>query len=393
MQLIKENFGHDFDIEKRGLCSIFITARCKSKKQTRGVDEDLRVEIDNQSFREIPPEKNIQLYNIPASWNGSKLKGLKKTVVFILWLEKGSHKITFIPRKEAKLENIEIKELGQNIKHRVFDINERAEDGDRRPWYTFALIGLPLKYLSVEVTVQKRFWDSDDVKVIIDGKVKRSIKGGKHKFWYFVGGILPWIIWRIVGKSKRIKAEFNESLVSGIHYLEVHADRTPVLHNVELDFGEEIEVKRIPTVDDPGWTEDFKDDPEEILLARVIYGEAGGVSKLAKTAVAWSIKNRVNVSKYNWGDNYHDVILQEDQYDALWNKHTYDKVRNPLIENKLEKEAWQESYHVALQVINNETKDPTKGANHFYSTDIDRPYWANEEKLIFSVDTFKFYKL
>ena len=124
---IIENFDYDFDIDKRGLYAISITARCRSGKQVheRG-GEDLRVEIDGQKFREIPPEKNVQLYNIPSSWNGTKLKGLKKTVVFISWLEKNNHKITFIPRKEAKLEDIKI-EFVNTASKVEFNIEEQAE--------------------------------------------------------------------------------------------------------------------------------------------------------------------------------------------------------------------------------------------------------------------------
>jgi hypothetical protein len=106
---IKENFDYEFEVSKRGLYSISVIARCYSGKQIKQKGgEDLRIEIDNQSFREIPPEKNIQLYNIPPAWNGTELKGLKKTVVFILWIEKGNHKITFIPNKGTFIEALEI---------------------------------------------------------------------------------------------------------------------------------------------------------------------------------------------------------------------------------------------------------------------------------------------
>jgi len=372
---ITKNIDYNFEIAERGLCYISITAICHSSKQTgeRG-GEDLRVEINGQSFREIPPEKNIQLYNIPASWNGSKLKGLKKIVVFILWLEKGNHKITFIPHESAKLENLEIKELGQNVKNTIFDISKKAEDGDRRPWYTFALINLPLKYLSMEATVQKRFQDSDDVKIIIDGKIKRNIKGGRHKFWYFVGGILPWIIWRIVGRNKKIKVEFNESLASGIHYIEVHADRMPVLHNVELDFGEEIEVKRIPTVDDPKWTGKFEDDPEEILLARLIFGEARNQPQKARIWVAGTVLNRVAAGA--WDDTIKEVILKSGQFDPLKEKDpNYKNIIDPLKDKKeADKIAWEECYKIAVDIISGQLKNPTE-ATHFHGKGITKEWF------------------
>ncbi|MBU1350216.1 transglycosylase SLT domain-containing protein [Patescibacteria group bacterium] len=284
---IIQPYQHIINISKSGLVAIFVSARCKSKKQSKSnTDEDLRVEIDGQNFREITPDKNIQLYNVPASWNGTKLMGLKKTVVFVLRLKKGNHKITFIPYKGAKIENVEIKEFGQNVQYLSLGINKQAEDGDRRPWYTFVLVDLPLKHLAIETTIQKRLWDSDDVKIIIDGKVKRNIRGGKHKFWYLVGGILGWIVWRVIGRSKKTKVELDALLASGLHYIEFWADKMPVLHNVRLDFGEQIDfqtrakvvwshtrLRKEPTTKSEAIVEKINKDEQIIVLERAIKGE------------------------------------------------------------------------------------------------------------------------
>lgn len=306
---IKEILDYDFGVNERGLYAISITATCRSEKQIkqRG-GEDLRIEIDGQNFREIPPEKNIQLFNVPSSWNGTKLKDLKKTVVFILWLEKGNHKISFIPHKGAKLEDLEIKELGQNVKHRVFNINEQAEDGDRRPWYTFALINLPLKHLSVETTVQKRLWDSDDVKIIVDGDTKRNIEDGKHIFWYIVGGVLGWIIYRLVGKKKRIKSEFDESLSPDIHYIEFYADKTPILHNVELDFGERIDFRiRAKIVWSPTNLREEPTSKSRALIEKI--GKDEQVAVIEKTIEGERYRNETN-GKLLATNRWHKVEYQ-----------------------------------------------------------------------------------
>ncbi|MBU2633268.1 transglycosylase SLT domain-containing protein [Patescibacteria group bacterium] len=252
---IKENFDYNFDVDERGLYSISITATCRSGKQIgeRG-GEDLRVEIDNQSFREIPSEKNIQLYNIPASWNGTKLKGLNKTVVFILWLEKGNHKITFIPDRGAKIENIKTEFIESTSKIK-FDLGKQAEDGDRRPWYTFVLIDLPLKQIKAEVTTKWRFPDSDDVKLIIDGKTRKNKWSIFHRYWCWAGTVVKKL------RSKEIEEKkFEENLNSGIHYIEFWADKTPTLHNVALDFGEFKE----PFL--KGWITDPNEDIREVSL-------------------------------------------------------------------------------------------------------------------------------
>jgi hypothetical protein len=47
---ITEPYNYTVDIFKSGLVAIFISARCKSKKQTKSkIDKDLRVEINGLS--------------------------------------------------------------------------------------------------------------------------------------------------------------------------------------------------------------------------------------------------------------------------------------------------------------------------------------------------------
>lgn len=223
---------HSFTVQKAGLAAIFVSARCKSKKQLKSnVDEDMRIEINGLQFREIPSERYNQLFNIPPAFNGSKLKGLKKTVIFLTVLEKGKNQIRLIPKNNAFIEEIKMQELSGNQDINL-KIEEQAEDGDRRPWYTLALIDLPLSCLSAEITIEKRLLDSDDVKIIIDGKIKRNAQGGRNKFWFLTAGLLGWLIWRKKGRSKKINIDFDESLDTGIHYLEFYADKMPILHQL-----------------------------------------------------------------------------------------------------------------------------------------------------------------
>ncbi|MFC1756959.1 transglycosylase SLT domain-containing protein [Patescibacteria group bacterium] len=287
---IKENFDYDFDVEKRGPYVISITATCRSGKQIkeRG-GEDLGVEIDGQSFREIPPDKNIQLYNIPASWNGTKLKGLNKTVVFILCLRKGNHKIIFTPYKGAKIENLEIKKLGQNIKDLVFDINEQAEDGDRRSWYTFVLANLPLKFLTTKATTKWRFLDSDDIKLIIDGKIQKP-EGffSKWRNWLWSGSIFT----KLFQKETQVKT-IETNLAKGLHYIEFWADKTPTLHNVGLDFGEEIDFRtRAKVVWSPTNLREEPTSKSKILVEKIDKGEK--VIVLEKAVKGERYRNEAN---------------------------------------------------------------------------------------------------
>lgn len=72
-------------------------------------------------------------------------------------------------------------------------IHNQAEDGDRRPWLVFVLDNLPLKFIKATITYSRRKWDSDDVKVRIDGKIQTSFTPSiKHFFWKFIGSLLSW---------------------------------------------------------------------------------------------------------------------------------------------------------------------------------------------------------
>ena len=235
-QTINKPLVHKFTLSRAGLVAIIIRARCRSRNQmTEKTDENLRVEINGLRFRELPPEKYAQLFNIPPACNGAELKGLSKNTVLFTILAQGEHVLNLIPQPSATIEHIEVRELGsQQI---ILDREERAEDGDRRPWYTFVFVGLPVKYFSAEITAQKRIRDSDDVKIIIDGKIKRKSGWGKFSLWYIIDEFLPWIVQGIRGTANRQKIEFEENLDDDIHYIELYADRMPILHRVEFHLG------------------------------------------------------------------------------------------------------------------------------------------------------------
>ena len=219
------------------MVAITVSARCKSSPQLKStIDEDLRVEINGLQCREVFPQKHVQLFNVPPAFNGTSLRGLQKTVVFLTVLGKGQHVVSLIPRPHAVVEEIDIQELTVSNNAISLNIEKRAENGDRRPWYTFVLVDLPLNKITIEATVERRFWDSDDVKIILNDEVKRNVRGGRHRYWFIIGGILGWVAGK-QGKRERVQAGFSENLDNGIHYLEIHADRMPVLHTVALSFG------------------------------------------------------------------------------------------------------------------------------------------------------------
>lgn len=385
-------FEYKFNIQQSGLYSIIVTASCKSGK-IMGLfgGEDLRAEIDGIKLREIPAKNKPQYKDIPPAWNGSRLKGLSKIVIFIVRIEQGDRTIKFIPYRGAIIEKeLEIK-LIQNSDDVDLKITEQAQDGDRRPWITLALIDLPLKRLDASVKCEKRFLDSDDVKLIIDGSTQKNQQSGLRKNWYWQGG-------RLHGDTE--EARFYADLPAGVHYVEFWADRKPILHWVKMDLGltEESmsENNGIPTVDNPKWTGDFNNDSAQMILARAIFGEARSeiLSDKARIAVGWSIRNRVEDTA-RFGNNYHEVILKENQYSAFRKSdENRPYVEDPLHKNNLiDKRAWENCYKIAGQVMRGEIGDPTDGANHYYDESIESPYWANNKNFKVKIDSLFFHRL
>ena len=367
---ITKSLSHTISIEQFGLYAISITARCQGK-WFFGLrkEQNLRLEINGTKFREIPPEKNTQLWKIPPAWNGIELKGLSKTVVLLLPLNVKDYTFTFFAEPEATIEKFTYKLL-LDLRNITFDLNEQAEDGDRRPWYTFSFIDLPLLALKADISTQWHFLDGDDVKLIIDNRIKPNPESKKHHDW--VWSAKP----ALFSKPKREEKTFTENLPAGVHYLEFWADKNPTLHKVSFDLGDFI-PKRTPTVKDPEWTGDFGDDTDQMILARLIFGEARNQSSEAMIGVAWTVKNRLQAKRKYFGFNYHEIIQKNDgRYYQFSSFNPAEEDNFPLLihplknNNEVDRQKWLTSYEVAGQVISDKIQDPTQGATCFHSQDL-----------------------
>lgn len=357
---ISTDYTYNFSVETDGLYYIFVIASCKRKNF-------LRVEMDGLALKGILPKSRNEFFNIPPAWNGNELKGTSETIVFVIKLSKGNHNLQFIPKGEVESVSepkIVLLEKGASI---TLFKDIQSEEKDQAPWITVVLINLPLSILDISVSCQKKFLDSDDVKLIIDGQIQKNTKVFWHgKNWFWRG-------YQLRGKTQTNR--FSPNLPIGIHYVELWADRTPTLKSLDIlltgKAKEEKEIKRIPTAGNPEWTGNFLDDPEEIILARLIFGEARNQSQEVREWIGWSVINRTRAGSW-WPNNIHGVILQDGQYDTFKpTDNNFSKIINPLnYENvgEIDKKSWFECCVMAKNIISGDSVSPTK-ATHFNSFD------------------------
>ncbi|HEY4478301.1 MAG TPA: cell wall hydrolase, partial [Candidatus Paceibacterota bacterium] len=87
-----------------------------------------------------------------------------------------------------------------------------------------------------------------------------------------------------------------------------------------LTFVTKIETESgapVPTVDNPKWTGNFRDDTDQMILARILFAEMRNtlIPDKARYAVASVIRNRVNDTR--WANSYVEVIIKDKQFSAL----------------------------------------------------------------------------
>jgi hypothetical protein len=217
-------------VDRDGLYAIIITALCRQK-------QNLRVEIDGRRFRELPPVKNTQLFNIPAAYNGTKLKGKTQTNVFILNLQKGAHVLDFVIQNGAEILEWKLQKIN-DPSQTVFNLNLQAENYDRQPWVNFILVDLPLYSIVADVSVNwhSKFWvrgDGDDVKLAVDNQV-------------FTDNKTNWLYRASKQQAKTGLQTLHRaavvSLQPSIHYIQFTADQSPVLRQVALDLSSTEQV-------------------------------------------------------------------------------------------------------------------------------------------------------
>ncbi|OGM97414.1 MAG: hypothetical protein A2817_00675 [Candidatus Yanofskybacteria bacterium RIFCSPHIGHO2_01_FULL_39_8b] len=353
---IKKEFRYSFSIEQRGIYAVTVSAKAKSWLQNLIKfisffnDDNLALRINGIGFPKLYGKRGE--FDGEASWNGNKLKGLKQVNIFVSYFEKGEQILEFLSTGAPLLEFVEIYEVDKNIIS-IDSIKYDIEDGDKRPWFNILTNNVGI--VSVNATASADTGsssDDNDLQIRINGERERNNASKSHQYWFWCGRVLR-------GQTKIF--ERTVSLKPGFNYIEFWADGIPVFN--ELTARVTISV-RIPSIDDSEWTGDFYDDSEEMILARLIFGEARNQVEESRLWVAKVVLNRKEFSA--WPDTIHGVILDPGKFESFKSSSpTYSKVINPLgISSEID--AWRECYKIAADIPGGSLNIETE-ATHFHS--------------------------
>lgn len=121
--------------------------------------------------------------------------------------------------------------------------------------------------------------------------------------------------------------------------------------------------------------------PDILIVAQTVFGEARGETFEGMVAVAWVIRNRVEIDLGNdgkpdwWGEGFSAVCLKPKQF-SCWNKGDPNLPRifaefKPM---RPQSRRGVECLYAAVGVLLGRLPDPTNGSTHYCT--IEKPAWA-----------------
>ena len=125
---------------------------------------------------------------------------------------------------------------------------------------------------------------------------------------------------------------------------------------------------------------------EIVLLALCLWREARNQNGPAITAVACSIRNRVQKPGW-WGHDWVSVILCGQQYSSF----NRDDPNATLLPSSTDS-VFPVCLEIAESVWNGSQADTVNGAESYYDLSIPEPEWAKEMTFTVRVEDFKFFK-
>lgn len=123
------------------------------------------------------------------------------------------------------------------------------------------------------------------------------------------------------------------------------------------------------------------------VLARTIFGEAGGEPEEGKRAVGHVVLNRFRSEKWFSAGTIAGVCQKKAQF-SCWTP--ADPVYHKMLNAGLP--ALGPAFDAAYSVLHGSSTDPTDGSTHYYAVSIQEPVWARGHTPVIQIGHHKFYK-
>lgn len=132
----------------------------------------------------------------------------------------------------------------------------------------------------------------------------------------------------------------------------------------------------------------IEDQPDDVLLALLIWGEARGKreGESGKAAVASVVLNRI---KAGMGKDIRSVILKPKQFSCL---NAGDPNRDKMEKIKPVNPVYEQCYEIANRVLNGSIPDPTDGATHYWNPKVVTPGWSRKMEWTVKIGSHQFAK-
>lgn len=132
-------------------------------------------------------------------------------------------------------------------------------------------------------------------------------------------------------------------------------------------------------------------------LARTLWGEARGEPDKGLIAVAWTIRNRVEMDLRNdgkpdwWGEGYEMVCLKPKQF-SCWNKGDPNYAYLAGLK-AIPARDYVRMHEAATSVVGGHVADPTYGATHYHAKSMrNYPAWTKGATMTIVIGGHVFYR-
>ena len=123
-------------------------------------------------------------------------------------------------------------------------------------------------------------------------------------------------------------------------------------------------------------TNDFKNDSDKVIIARMLFGEARNCSREEKRVIAYTAINRAKDGKKWNGETIKDSILKEWQYSCFNdNDPNKKKLMDP---QRYDSKSWEECLTAADTVLGENSNSYNLGQTHYHTLAIS-PKWAGSK--------------